>query len=75
MEAADDNFTKQVLFWQDSKEQGANVDAEAEAKRMDAQKNGGQTAPPGGATEKPPHATATIDKDGWLDHLRAAGLI
>jgi hypothetical protein len=72
MEAADDNFTKQVLFWQNSKEQGANVDAETEAKRMDAQKNGGQSVPQ--TTPKKPNDTATIDKKddsdskgGWFD--------
>jgi hypothetical protein len=70
MEASDDAFTKQVLFWQDSKDQGVNVDAEAEAKRMDAQKNGGQAAP------KKSKDSATIDnkddsdsKGGWFDWL------
>jgi hypothetical protein len=72
MEASDDAFTKQVLFWQDSKGEGLNVDAETEAKRMDAQKNGGQTAPPATAKKKPA-ASATIDKKdtdskgGWFD--------
>ena len=74
MEAADDSFTKQVLFWQDSKDQGLSVDAEAEAKRMDAQKNAGQTPPE--ALPKKQHDSATIDKKqdsdskgGWFDWL------
>jgi hypothetical protein len=74
MEAADDSFTQKVLFWQDAREQGANVDAEAEAKRLDAQKNGGQVAPQ--AAPKKPKDSATIDsksdsdsKGGWFDWL------
>jgi hypothetical protein len=76
MEASDDAFTKQVLFWQDSKGEGLNVDAEAEAKRIDAQKNGGQTAPQvttTTTTKKKASDSATIDKKdsdskgGWFD--------
>jgi len=74
MEAADDSFTKQVLFWQDSKEQGLNVDAESEAKRVDAQKNAGQTAPE--VAPRKQNDSATIDKKqdsdskgGWFDWL------
>jgi hypothetical protein len=74
MEAADDNFTKQVLFWQDSKDQGLNVDAESEARRVDAQKNAGQSAPE--ALPKKQNGSATIDKKedsdskgGWFDWL------
>jgi DUF3035 family protein len=74
MEAADDNFTQKVLFWQSGGDTGSNVDAEAEAKRLDAQKNGGQAAPQ--ATPKKPKDSATIDskddtdsKGGWFDWL------
>lgn len=56
MEAADDSFTKQVLFWQEEKDQGTNVDADSEARRLDAQKNGGQAAP------RKPSESVTIDK-------------
>lgn len=65
MEAADDSFTKQVLFWQEEKDQGTNVDADSEARRLDAQKNGGQAAP------RKPSESVTIDKKedkgGWFD--------
>jgi len=70
MEAADDNFTKKVLFWQDKAPGGTNVDADAEAQRIDAQKNGGQpTATP---RKKKTNDSATIDKKdddkgGWFD--------
>ncbi|HVV63926.1 MAG TPA: DUF3035 domain-containing protein [Rhizomicrobium sp.] len=70
MEAADDNFTNEILFWRDPTDQGVNVDADAEAKRMDAQKNGGVAAP------KKPAESVTIDsknssdsKGGWFDWL------
>jgi hypothetical protein len=65
MEAADDSFTKQVLFWQESREQGTNVDADAEARRIDSLKNGGQPA------SRKQNGSATIDKKedkgGWFD--------
>lgn len=72
MEAADDSFTQQVLFWQDSKDNGLSVDADAEAKRLDAQKNGGQ---PASTPAKKSKDSATIgnkdekkdDKGGWFD--------
>lgn len=41
MEAADDTFTQKVLFWQDKKPPGKNVDAESEDKRLSAQKASG----------------------------------
>jgi len=73
MEASDDSFTNEVLFWQDSKDKGTNVDAEAEAKRIEAQKAAG----PGAATKPAakPTDSATIGKDdkeskgGWLDGI------
>lgn len=69
-EAANDAFTQKVLFWQDEKTPGTNVDAETEAKRLDAQKNGGQGAP-----VQKRNDSATIDKKdneskgGWFDWL------
>lgn len=69
MEASSDAFTNKVLFWQDKGPEGTNVDADAEAKRMDAQKNGGQPAPV--AKKKKTNDSATIDKKedkgGWFD--------
>jgi hypothetical protein len=72
MEAANDTFTKQVLFWQDAPPAGVNVDADTEARRLDAQKNGGATqaiTPKRKATD-----SATIqdekkkeDSGGWFD--------
>jgi len=72
-EAANDAFTQKVLFWQDEKVPGTNVDADAEAKRLDAQKNGGQTAPVVATRKR--DDSATIDKKddeskgGWFDWL------
>ncbi len=71
MEAADDSFTKQVLFWQDKPNE--NVDADAESKRLDAQKNGGTA--PAATPAKKAKDSATIgqpqekkeDKGGWFD--------
>ena len=69
MEASSDAFTNKVLFWQDKAPEGTNVDAEAEAKRLDAQKNGGQPATV--AKKKKTNDSATIDKKedkgGWFD--------
>ena len=65
-EASNDDFTKKVLFWQGEKTPGTNVDAESEARRIDAQKNGGATP-----QTKKPSDSATIDKKedkgGWFD--------
>jgi hypothetical protein len=76
MEASDDSFTNEVLFWQDSsKDSGTNVDADAEAKRIEAQKVAGQGAATKPAAQKP-NDSATIGKDdkqdskgGWLDGI------
>ena len=68
MEAADDAFTQKMLFWNDKAPAGTNVDAEAEAKRLDAAKNGGQ---PAATPSKKKSDSATIDKKedkgGWFD--------
>jgi hypothetical protein len=76
MEASDDSFTNEVLFWQDSsKDTGTNVDADAEAKRIEAQKVAGQGAATKPAAQKP-NDSATIgskddkeSKGGWLDGI------
>lgn len=69
MEASDDSFTSQVLFWQGPKaDTGSPVDADAEAKRIEAQKAAGKDA-----VKKPPADSATINDDssdhGWLDGI------
>jgi hypothetical protein len=71
MEAADDAFTQKMLFWQGDKPEGTNVDAEAEARRLDAQKAGGTTVAPVMKKRKSTDS-ATIDqpkedKGGWFD--------
>jgi hypothetical protein len=75
MEASDDSFTNDVLFWQDNKATGTNVDADAEAKRIEAQKAAGAGAATKPAAQKP-NDSATIGKDdnqeskgGWLDGI------
>ncbi len=50
MEAADDTFTQKVLFWQDKKLPGQNVDAESEDKRLSTQKATGSQKPKDSAT-------------------------
>jgi len=78
MEASDDNFASQVLFWQDSnKDGGTPVDADAESKRIEAQKAAGAGAATKPAAQKP-NDSATIGKSdndkqeskgGWLDGI------
>jgi hypothetical protein len=77
MEASDDSFANQVLFWQESnKDTGTNVDADAESKRLEAQKAAGQGAATKPAAQKP-NDSATIgskddkqeSKGGWLDGI------
>ncbi|HWA03235.1 MAG TPA: DUF3035 domain-containing protein [Rhizomicrobium sp.] len=65
MEAANDSFTKDVLFWQEPQDQGVNVDADSEARRLDAQKNGGQVAPK--KADNPATIEKKEDKGGWFD--------
>jgi hypothetical protein len=73
MEAADDSFTQKVLFWQDGKDGGTSVDADAEAKRLDAQKNGSQATAVTSAKKSKDSATIgqkdekKEDKGGWFD--------
>jgi len=78
MEASDDSFASEVLFWQDGKKDaGTNVDAEAESKRIEAQKAAGAGAATKPAAPKP-NDSATIGKSdndkqeskgGWLDGI------
>src|SRR5437868_5860658 len=76
MEASDDSFASEVLFWQDSnKDGGTPVDADAESKRIEAQKAAGAGAATKPAAQKP-NDSATIGKDekqdskgGWLDGI------
>jgi hypothetical protein len=64
MIGADDTFTNEVLFWKGPKtDTGTPVDADAEAKRLQAQKAG--QAP--GQDQKP--APKEEDKSGWFDWL------
>lgn len=60
--AADDGFTKDILFWQKPKtDQGQPLDADQEAKRI-GDKNG--TAP---AAEAKPAPAPKKDDGGWFD--------
>jgi hypothetical protein len=52
MEPADLDFTQKILFWQDKPVPGTNVDAEAEDKRIQAQKAAGKNAAPQRDTAK-----------------------
>ena len=64
MLGADDSFTDEILFWKGPKtDPGTAVDADAEARRIDAQKAGQARAPqPGTGAPKPEE-----DKSGWFD--------
>ena len=60
---ADDSFTDQILFWNGPKtDPGKAVDADAEARRIDAQK-AGQTPGEAPKTEAPKQE----EKSGWFD--------
>jgi len=70
MEAADDTFTKKVLFWQDKKPQGQNVDAESEDKRLSVQKAAGSQKPKDSATiQEKDDDQDTSEHHGWLDGI------
>lgn len=66
--AADDSFTNNLLFGSSTPGAGTAVDADAEARRIDAQKAGGATTPapnaPPAATPPPPEK-----KGSWWDDL------
>ena len=60
---ADDSFTDQILFWNGPKtDPGKVVDADAEAQRIDAAKNGEPSAAP---PKRPPPKQQ--EKSGWFD--------
>jgi len=67
MEAADDTFTQKVLFWQDKKPPGQNVNAESEDKRLSAQKAAGSQKPKDSATiqEKDDDQDKQDDRSSW----------
>jgi hypothetical protein len=65
--AGDDSFTNNILFGGSTPTPGTAVDADAEARRIDAQKAGGTAAP---ATAPAPATPAPEEKEhGWLDDL------
>jgi hypothetical protein len=67
MIAADDGFTKDILFWQKpAADTGAPLDADKEAKKIDQQRAGQAPGTPGNAAPPPKQE----DKgwfDGWFD--------
>ncbi len=71
MEAADDTFTQKVLFWQDEKVPGQPVNAEAEDKRLSAQKATGERPAKDSATIQEQKDEDSGDKEshGWLDGI------
>ena len=63
MLGADDSFTDEILFWKGPKtDPGKAVDADAEARRIDAQRSG---QAPGEAPKQ--EAPKQEDKSGWFD--------
>jgi hypothetical protein len=63
MLGADDSFTNEILFWKGPKtDPGKPVDADAEARRIDAQRAG---RAPGQAPK--PEAPKQEEKSGWFD--------
>ena len=65
--AADDSFTNNLLFGNSTPSGGTAVDADAEARRIDAQKAGGTATP---APNTPPATTPPPEKKGsWWDDL------
>ncbi|MBS0470530.1 MAG: DUF3035 domain-containing protein [Proteobacteria bacterium] len=73
MRGADDSFTNDVLFWTGPSTGGKPVDADAEARRIDAERTGGAPpaagAPPAPSAPPPPADDSTSDDGGWLDNL------
>ena len=67
MLGADDSFTDEILFWKGPKtDPGKAVDADAEARRIDAQKTG-QTTGEAPKTEAPKQEEKSGWFDGWFD--------
>ena len=67
--AADESFTNNLLFGSSTPSPGPAVDADAEARRIDAQKAGGATAPTSNAP--PPSSTPPPEEHhgSWWDDL------
>ncbi|MEI9994508.1 MAG: DUF3035 domain-containing protein [Rhizomicrobium sp.] len=74
MRGSDDDFTKNVLFWNGPTPAPGStpVDADAEARRVDAARNGGAANAPAAATATPappPAPPPAKSDDGWLSGL------
>jgi len=67
MRAADESFTNTILFGSTAPSGTAPVDADAEARRIDAQKAGGTAATP--AANTPPPPPAEHHDSSWLEQL------
>lgn len=70
MRGADDSFTNDILFWTGPAPAPGTkpVDADAEARRIDAERTGG-AAPAAGAPPAPPSDDSKSDDGGLLDNL------
>jgi len=70
MEAAGDTFTEKLLFWKAEKVPGTPVDAQAEDKRLSAEKAAGELDKPrDSATIQDPDDKATSEHHGWLNGI------
>jgi len=76
MEAADDAFTEKLLFWKPEKVPGTPVNADAEEKRLSAEKAAGDLDKPrdsatiqGQGDDAKPDDTAKSEHHGWLDGI------
>jgi len=71
--AGDESFTNNLLFGSSTPSAGTAVDADAEARRIDAEKAGGAAAPAPNAppTATPPSATPPPEEHhgSWWDDL------
>jgi Protein of unknown function (DUF3035) len=76
MRGSDDSFTNTMLFGDSSATGTKPVDADAEARRLDAAHTSGTAPVPAGSTAAPVPAStpdkpddSSKDDDGWLGHL------
>jgi hypothetical protein len=75
MEATDDSFTDRLLFGSPDPDKGTQLNADAEAQRLQAAKAGGQQVASSPTANHPepakPQDSATIGKDsgGWFDGI------
>jgi hypothetical protein len=67
--AADDSFTNSLLFGSTAPSGAAPVDADAEARRIDAQKAGGTTAAPPPPAAPPAPPPEEHHDSGWFGNL------